>query len=126
MSDFKCIAKTGNDFAVICFEKVAEEVETTVIEVFMDGMRLKAHLCDDSDTSLTLQPLPEGKYTYTVTQICNGQISKNDGSFSIKVLDQSLEYVNEMLKHIDEKMDKIQKELTSIHQVIPGQAFCTY
>ena len=60
MNDFKTKAKTGKDFAIILFDKVAEDVENTIIEISLDGMSLKTYLCEDSDTSLTIQPLSEG------------------------------------------------------------------
>ena len=83
MDSFKTKAKTGKDFAIILFDKVAEDVENTIIEISLDGMPLKTYLCEDSDTSLTIQPLSEGVYTYKITQLVNGNTYVSEGDFAI-------------------------------------------
>ncbi len=83
MNDFKTKAKTGKDFAIILFDKVAEDVENTIIEISLDGMSLKTYLCEDSDTSLTIQPLSEGGCTYKITQLVNGNAYVSEGDFAI-------------------------------------------
>lgn len=83
MDNFKTKAKTGKDFAIILFDKVAEDVENTIIEISLDGMPLKTYLCEDSDTSLTIQPLSEGEYSYKITQLVNGNAYVSEGNFAI-------------------------------------------
>lgn len=89
MNDFNSAAYPGSDFVNILFEKVSENIENTVIEIFRDGFKFNTYLCDDSDTSLTIQPLAEGSYTYIVTEIDNGAISKSEGTFIIGNTDES-------------------------------------
>ncbi len=83
MSDFKTKAYTGKDFVNILFERIGKEVDNIVVEIFLDGMKFKTILCEDGDSSLTLQPLAEGYYTYTVTQICGETVKSANGSFTI-------------------------------------------
>ncbi len=83
MSGFRTEAFTGLDFVNILFEKAAEEVDNTVVEVFRDGMKVNTYLCDDTDTSLTIQPLAAGGYTYTVTQVSGGAVHRADGAFTV-------------------------------------------
>lgn len=84
MNDFKTIAKTGPDFVNIIFEQAADDVDNIIIEVFVDGMKMKTVLCESTDTSLTLQPLADGEYTYKISHITESSVKTSSGSFKIK------------------------------------------
>ena len=85
MSDFKTVAYTGMYFVNIIFEKVSDNVDNIIVELSRDGLKMKTYLCDETDTSLTIQPLAEGKYSYTVSQISEDSVFKAEGEFTIKM-----------------------------------------
>ena len=41
MNDFKSIAKTGADFVNIVFEHASDEIDNIVVELSVDGMKMK-------------------------------------------------------------------------------------
>ena len=83
MSDFKTKAYTGKDFVNILFERIGEEVDSIVVEISLDGMKFKTILCEDGDSSVTVQPLTNGTYNYKVTQICGETVKTTKGTFLI-------------------------------------------
>lgn len=83
MGDFKTIAKTGKDFVTILYEKVSEDVENTIIELSLDGMKMKTYLCDNTDTSITIQPLAKGAYAYRISQVSTEKTYVSEGEFNI-------------------------------------------
>lgn len=85
MNDFKTVAYTGMYFVNIIFEKISDEVDNIIVELSRDGLKMDTYLCDGTETSLTIQPLAEGKYSYTVSQISEDSFSKASGEFTIRL-----------------------------------------
>ena len=124
-------AKSGKDFATIIYDHVSEDVENIVAEVFTDGMKIQTILCDESDTSITIQPLAKGNYTYTITQIAGGTVSKSEGEFSIvrdnendelfRAMMDKLEEFGKQIKKLYDKVDKLAKKTGSDNTEVENQ-----
>ena len=46
MNNFKSMVKTGKDFAVILYNQVNEDIENTIIEIWLDKMKMRTILCE--------------------------------------------------------------------------------
>jgi len=85
MNDFKTVAYSGMYFVNIVFERASGDVDNIVVELFRDGLKMNVYLCDGADMMLTIQPLAEGSYSYTVSQISETSVFKADGKFNISL-----------------------------------------
>ena len=83
MSDFNTIAKTGEDFVNIVFEHASDDIENIMIDLSVDGMKMKTFICDGTENSLTVQPLAAGDYQYRIAQISGNGIKNAEGGFTI-------------------------------------------
>ena len=114
MNDFKSMAKTGKDFAVILYDQVNEDIENTIIEIRLDKMKMRTVLCEEGETSLTLQPLPNGDYEYTITQIQNESVYKSEGKFIINPESNSNADILTKLENIEAKMPAAQPHYVNL------------
>ncbi|NCA74264.1 MAG: hypothetical protein EOM93_05425 [Gammaproteobacteria bacterium] len=120
MNDFKSMAKTGKDFAVILYDQVNEDIENTIIEIRLDKMKMRTVLCEEGETSLTLQPLPNGDYEYTITQIQNESVYKSEGKFIINPESNSNADILTKLENIEAKLnDSIKVRVTKMPAAQP-------
>jgi len=120
MNDFKSMAKTGKDFAVILYDQVNEDIENTIIEIWLDKMKMRTVLCEEGETSLTLQPLPNGDYEYTITQIQNESVYKSEGKFIINPESNSNADILTKLENIEAKLnDSIKVRVTKMPAAQP-------
>lgn len=120
MNDFKSMAKTGKDFAVILYDQVNEDIENTIIEIWLDKMKMRTVLCEEGETSLTLQPLPNGDYEYTITQIQNESVYKSEGKFIINLESNSNADILTKLENIEAKLnDSIKVRVTKMPAAQP-------
>lgn len=83
MTSFKTMAKTGSDFAIILFQPISDEIDNITVDIWVDDMKLRTFICDPADTSVTIQPLAEGKYKYKVSQITEDDVFSATGEFKI-------------------------------------------
>ena len=115
MNNFKSMVKTGKDFAVILYDQVNEDIENTIIEIWLDKMKMRTILCEEGETSLTLQLLPCGDYEYTITQIQNESVYKFGGKFIIDPESNSNADILTKLENIETKLnDSIELMLDSL------------